>query len=137
MIPLIFIIISLALLAGFMVLTKYEAKSGVRYQAEYRTRIDRHVERIEFILAHVDLGEFLHNEVRHLISQTGHSIVHVSLIVVRAVERLLTRAIRHQHANEEVTAEPVASTREYVKTLSEFKEQLDATHPEISDINSK
>lgn len=131
---LIFILITLAFLAGFLALANREAHSGVRLYADYRSRFDKDVERIEFILAHIDLGAFLHGEIRHLASRIGHNVVHFSLLAVRAVERLLTRVIRHQHAKKEVDAIPVESAREYVKTLSEFKEQLDATHPEVRDI---
>ncbi len=132
---LIFTLITFVLLTGFFLLAGYEARSGVRYFADHRSRLDKHVERIEFILAHIDLGAFLRSEVRHFAGQVGHGIVHVSLVAVRSVEKLLTRVIRHQHAKNEVDAVPVESTREFVKTLSEFKEQLDATHPEVRDIS--
>ena len=132
---LISIVLTLALLVGFLILSDYETKKGVRYYADCRSRLDAHVERIEFIIAHIDLGTFLHGEVRHLASRIGHDIVHISLLAVRSVEKLLTRIIRHQHAQNETTSAPVESAREYVKTLSEFKEKLDATHPEVRDIN--
>jgi hypothetical protein len=136
MLPLVFIVVSFALLAGFVALAGYEAKKGVRFYADRRARLDSQVERIEFILAHIDLGAFIHNEVRGFVSRLGHDIVHVSLLSVRAVERLLTRVVRHQHAQKEADAAPVESTREYVKTLSDFKEHLEATRPEMPDIHS-
>lgn len=134
MASLVFIFITIALLGGFFALTSYEARRGVRLGASHRARLDGHVERIEFILAHIDLIAFVRDEVRHFISRIGHDSVHISLLVVRAVERLLTRVIRHQHAKRIIDAEPVESTREFVKTLSDFKEQLDATRPKIPDI---
>ena len=132
---LIFICITFALLAGFFVLVHYEARRGVRLGASYRARLDEHVERIEFILAHIDLATFLRDEARHFVSRIGHDSVHILLLVVRAVERLLTRVIRHQHAKRIIDAEPVENTREFVKTLSDFKEQLDATRPQMPDIH--
>ena len=135
MLPLIFILISFSLLAGFVMLTEHEAKRGTRLYAAERSRLDGQVERIEFILAHIDIGEVLYNEARHLMSRIGHDIVHFSLVAVRAVERGLTRVIRHQHAKKETDAVPVESTREFVKTLSDFKEHLEATRPPMPDIH--
>ncbi len=126
--------LSLALLVGFFVVTNYEARRGMRFFAPLRARLDEQVGQVEFILTHVNLGAFLHGEVHRGINRIGHDIVHISLFLVRATERLLTRVVRHQHARNDGDAAPRESTRDFVKTLSDFKEQLDATHPEISDI---
>ena len=115
-------------------LTKSEMRTGGRFFALERSRFDAHIERIEFIIAHVDLAAFARDEIRHAINSVGHAIVHFSLQVVRSVERLLTRLVRHLRVRHEDSAAPRESTREYVKTLSDFKDTLEATHPEISDI---
>ncbi len=130
---LIFIITTIALLIGFVVLADYEARRGVRLYASHRERLDRNVERIHFILAHINLGEFLGGEIRHLASRVGHDIVHFSLLLVRAVERLLTRLVRHMRTHPEMDQAPRETAREFVKTLSDFKGNLKGTHPEISD----
>lgn len=134
MIYLIFILITVALLVGFFALTDYEARHGIRFCVQYRGRLDRIVERTEFIIANVNLGEFIRDEIRHFISRVGHDIVHFSLIVVRAVERLLTSLVRRLRAQPEIDTAPRETAREFVKTLSDFKDNLKATHPEINDI---
>ncbi len=131
---LIFIFVSLALLGGFLVLTDYETRRGIRFFAQERARLDRNVERIEFVLAHVDLGVFLRDEVRRLAGRLGHDIAHISLQSVRATERLLTRLVMHLRSRHDINTTPRESTRAFVKTLSDFKSRLKATHPEISDI---
>lgn len=132
MTALILVGIALALLGGFFALTEYETSHGVRFFAERRTALDQHVERIEFILEHVDLGAFLRDEVRNLFGRLSHTVAHLSLQVVRAIERLLTRLVRYLRSKHEVDTAPGENVREFVKTLSEFKDGLNATHPEIS-----
>lgn len=131
---LIFVLITIALLAGFFALTSYEARLGMRFYAQYRDRLDRTVERIEFIIANVNLGEFLRDEVRHLIGRIGHDIVHFTLIAVRAVEHVLTNLVRRLRTHPEIDTAPRETAREFVKTLSDFKDGLNATHPEVRDI---
>ncbi len=133
---LIFILITLVLLVGFFVLTEYEARRGARFFAQGRARLDQNVERVEFVLAHVDLGAFLRDEIRRLAGRLSHDIAHLSLQSVRAAERLLTRLVRHLRVRHAVDAAPRESTREFVKTLSDFKGRLKATHPEIQEITA-
>lgn len=132
----IFILLTLALLAGFFFLTQYEERRGHRFFAEARTRLDRQVARVEFILAHVDLGAFLRDEVRRATSLAGHAIVHFSLQIVRAVERLLTRLVRHLRTQHPVETAPRESSRPFVKTLSDFKDRLKATRPEVPEVQT-
>lgn len=130
----VFILVSLLLLVGFFVLTSYETRRGVRFFVLQRERLDRIVERTEFIVENVNLGEFLRDEIHHLIGRFGHYIVHSSLIAVRAVERLLTNLVRRLRTHPIVDEAPRETAREFVKTLSDFKDSLNATHPEITDI---
>ncbi len=130
---LIFVLVSLGLLAGFFALTSYEARRDARFYASQRDRLDHTVERAIFVSEHVNFGEFLRDEVRHLTSRIGHSVAHVSLIVVRVVERLLTRLVRRMRANPEIDTAPRETAREFVKTLSDFKGNLKAEHPKISE----
>jgi hypothetical protein len=131
---LIFIALALALLVGFFSLTDHEARSGVRILAFYRGRLDHIVERIVFVFENVNLGAFLRDEIRHLAGRIGHDIVHFSLIIVRSIERLLTSLVRRLRNHPEIDTAPRETAREFVKTLSDFKGNLNATHPEISDI---
>lgn len=134
---LIFILVTLALLVGFFMLTGYEARRGVRFYAPLRARLDGTVARIEFIVTHVNFGEFIRDELRHLAGRIGHDVAHLSLLVVRAVERLLTRLVRHLRTHPEVDTAPRETAREFVKTLSDFKDGLKATHPDISAPTSR
>lgn len=131
---LIFILITLVLLGGFFALTRYEAEHGMRFFAPFRARLDQNVEHVEFILTHVDITTFLRNEIIHFAHRIGHDSVHLSLIVVRAVERSLTRLVRYFHTRRAEDTAPRESARAFVKTLADFKSNLKATHPEISDI---
>jgi len=133
---LIFIAIACALLGGFFALTDYEARRGTRYFAPQRARLDENVERIEFIWQHVDLGAFIRDEIRRLAGRLSHDIAHLSLQSVRAIERLLTRLVRYLRSKHAVDVGPRENVREFVKTLSDFKDQLKSTHPEALDIRS-
>lgn len=134
MVYLIFILLTLALLGGFFILTSHETVQGLRYYASLRERLDHHVSHIEFILNHVNLAAFVRDEVRHIAERIGHDSVHLSLIVVRAMERTLTRLVRYLRTRQAATVVPRESARAFVKTLADFKGSLKATHPEVSDI---
>ncbi|HVB19665.1 MAG TPA: hypothetical protein VNF51_00020 [Candidatus Paceibacterota bacterium] len=125
---------TLALLIGFLILTWYEEVHGARLFAPFRSRFDRDVGRIQFVLTHADFWAFLRDEMRHGARRIAHDIAHISLQAVRAVEHLLTRLVRHFRTRQVSTAAPRESARAFVKTLSEFKGGLEATRPEIPDI---
>ncbi len=128
---LVAILASLALLVAFLGLTAYEAARGVRFLAGFRAQLDTHVERAEFIVAHVDLAAFLREEVRRLSALVAHAVAHATLRAVRFAERLLTRAVRYLRMHGHVDGTPSReASREFVKTLADFKEQLEASHPE-------
>lgn len=131
MAPLIFILITFALLIGFFTLTLYETRNGVRFFASERARLDRNVERTEFILEHVDLGAFARDEVHRLAARVSHDVAHLSLQMVRVAERLLTRLVMYLRTRRAVDTAPRENVREFVKTLSDFKGSLNAVHPEV------
>ncbi len=131
---LIILLISLGFLVGFLVLTEYEMRRGVRVCSVQRQWIDEHAERAEFLFQHVDLSGFVRSEIERVVARVGHDLVHLSLQVVRAVERLLTRAVRYLRSRHATDEAPREQAREFVKTLADFKGSLKATHPEVSDI---
>lgn len=131
---LVFIGITLALLAGFFALTNYETRRGMRVFEAERAHLDRTVERVEFILQHVDLGAFLRDEIRRLIARLGHDIAHLSLQAVRSTERVLTRLVRHLRSRHTVDTTPRETARPFVKSLSDFKDRLKATRPEVPEL---
>ena len=131
---LIFLLVSLILLGGFFILTWYESRRGMRLFALSRARLDSNVARAEAIRTQVNLGAFLRDEIRHFAGRVGHDVVHSSLLAVRSIERGLTRLVRRLRTHPEVDPAPRETAREFVKVLSEFKGNLKATHPDISDI---
>ena len=132
---LLFIFASLLLLGGFFALTEYEARRGARVFAESRSRLDRRVARIEFILEHVDFAAFTRDETRRIASRVGHDIAHFTLQTVRAAERLLTRLVRDLRARHSIDVTPRETARPFVQSLSDFKDRLKATRPNIPDVH--
>ena len=133
MAPIIFILITPLLLIGFFALTSYEARRGVRFFASERARLDHTIEHIHSVLSRTNFSAFLRDEVRRIIALVSHAIVHLSLQTVRATERLLTRVVRYLRSRHAADTAPRENVREFVKTLSDFKGKLKATHPEIPD----
>jgi hypothetical protein len=131
---LVFILGTIALLAGFFALTYYESRRGVRVFAGDRARLDALVARMAFILEHVDLGAFLRDEIRRLLGRIGHDIAHLSLQAVRATERVLTRLVRYLRTRHEVDITPRETARPFVKSLSDFKDRLKAARPEVEEV---
>lgn len=104
---LIAIVASLILLVGFLTLTSFESSHGVRLMGGLRRRLDRKVGQASFILAHVDLGAFARDAVRNGVERVLHDIAHASLLVVRFIERMLTRFVRKLRGRtEEVPERP-------------------------------
>lgn len=131
---LIFILITLALLIGFFVLSEYETRRGMRLFARARTHLDENIERVEFVLTHVNLGAFVREEMRHIVHRIAHDIAHLSLQAVRFIERFLTHTVQYLRSRHAVDVMPHENAREFVKTLSDFKNKLSETPPEIPDI---
>lgn len=129
---LIFLLVTITLLVGFFVLVQYENKRGSRFLEEKRRRLDTIVVRTQFIVTHVDFAAFAREEIRRTGNRVGQIIVYLSLRAVRAVERFLTRLVRALRKRDADDSVPHETAREFVKTLSDFKNGLEATHPDIS-----
>lgn len=121
----IFIPITLALLAAFVLLTLVEGKTGTRMFARSRDSFDARVARAGFVLRHVDWGAFLNDVARAGFERALHDIAHGTLIAVRFIERVLTRVVRYLRMRRErllpqASLEPKASrvtqTVTYLKT---------------------
>lgn len=137
MVYLILILTSIALLVGFWILTRREAASGVRVLESHRAKLDRQIARIVFIINHVDFAAFLREESRRAAGLLGHTAAYLSLQIVRAAERLLTRVVRKLRTEHAVEPRPVGETREFVKTLSDFKGRLKDTMPEMAPVQEQ
>lgn len=124
------LLLALALAGGFVALAEYEARRGARFFPARRAQLDAYVARLEFIWAHVDLPAFIRDEARRLAGQASHMVAAHTLAAVRAVERELTRAVRYLRTRHGIEPRPQGNAREFVKTLSDFKDRLKATRPE-------
>jgi hypothetical protein len=131
---LILILAAIVLLLGFVFALQYEASHGVRFFAPRRAALDEAVLRVRFVVTHVDLAAFLAEETRRIAAIAGHAIVTTTLQAVRATERFLTRMVRHLRARTEGVDTPTESSREFVKTLSDFKETLKTSYPGAPEI---
>lgn len=135
MAPLIFLLGTLALLGAFALLMSWEAARGTRFFAGTRYTLDTKVEHLRFIYEHVDFNAFVAEETKALMLRLGHFVAYLSLQSVRAVERLLTRTVRHLRTK--VTTDggvPRATERPFVQALGEFKEELKATRPPMPEL---
>lgn len=131
---LIFILIAIVVLVGFFILSDYETRRGMRIFALQRERLDASVGQIEFVLANVDIAAFLREEFNIIVQKIMHDTARISLTVVRAIERFLTRIVRRLRMEHNIDTGPRENAREFVKTLSDFKDQLKEVPPEIPDI---
>ncbi len=92
---LLIILAPLALLLVFMALVTYEEHTGRRLVlAGRRYMFDRNVERMSFVVRHVDWGAFMHDLTRSGLDRLLHDIAHNVLIGVRFAERELTHVVR-------------------------------------------
>ncbi len=134
MVALASVLASITVLGGFLLLTRLEAHRGVRLFERTRVWLDTEVRRLTFIITHVDFESFTREQVRTLLIHLAHDTVHVSLLSVRAVERLLSRMVKQlriRHGIETVTA---TTPRAFVKTMSDFKRELSSSQPPVPEI---
>ncbi len=130
---LIAVVLSVALFGGFLALLAWEQKRGMRLVAIRRAAFDTRVEQVTLVLTHSDLVPSLETEVRAFGQWFIHEVAHFSLMVVREVERVLTRLVKYLRTRQ--SAAPVAPlgepTRAFVKTLRGFKAELRASTASI------
>jgi len=131
MTTLILILAAITLAVGFGITVSYETRTGARFFNRYRTQLDTRIDRVTFILTHIDFAAFIREEGTRFIARMSHDSVHLVLQLVRAVERLLTRMVRTLRTRREMREEvPRKTSRAFVKTLSEFKDDLASNRPE-------
>ena len=129
-----FIIITLVLLASYLGTLVLEARRQSRFLETYRARLDQLALRTSFIARHVDFNSFAREEAVHLARQGVHLLARRVLLLVRSTERLLTRLVRHLRLHTDIARPEGASARSFVRTLSEFKGQLEASRPEMPEV---
>lgn len=121
---LVALVVSLALLAGFLAATNYERRRGARYFEVHRARLDAHIARLAFIATHVDYPAFLRDTSRELAERSVHALASASLIFVRFVERLLTRAVKYLRGRRQTPPPKGENASAFVNTLADFKSGL-------------
>jgi len=124
MIYLTLVIISVALCALFLFLTAHEARTGTRLLRQKREQLDVHASRVFFIIAHVDLAAFMRDLVREVGKRLAHDTAHLSLVFVRATERLLTRLVRALRTHKAESATTSTSASPFVRSMSDLKQKL-------------
>lgn len=108
MLLIILVALSLTLFGGFLLLTAFETGRG-RVGGSVRTRLDKHAARVAFIISHVDWSAFVKHLIRASAERIAHDVAHTSLLVIRFLERMLTRlvrALRERRAGIVVTPVP-------------------------------
>ena len=95
MIYLLLILASIALFAAFLSLTIVAARTGTRVLAPIRTKLDKNVSRVSFVLTHVRWGSFISQLIQGFFERVLHDVAHVTLILVRFVERQLSNVVRY------------------------------------------
>ncbi len=124
----------LLLWAAFLGVTVYEKRRGARFFERVRAGLDKRVNRLLFIMEHVDFNSFIKEQARLISLKLAHDIAHLSLLVVRSSERLLTRLVKNLRSRHEV---PVVegAPRAFVKAMTDFKQQLSTTRPSLPDLS--
>lgn len=90
---LISILAATALFFGFLLLTVYESRRGVRFFAAFRYKLDTRVARTQFLIEHIDWGAFTAHLTRTSLNTVAHDVAHGTLMIVRSAERNLTQAV--------------------------------------------
>lgn len=101
---LIILLVSLVLFIGFLVLTAFEKKRGLRVAGMLRNKLDVRTSRAAFVVSHVDWGAFLKHLLGTVLERVLHDVAHVVLRIVRTMERLLTRTVKALRERRGITA---------------------------------
>ena len=117
---------SFVLFFGFLALTAIEAKRGARFLAPVRSSLDAKVSRAAGALKHVDFSAFLWHLGKDVGGRLIHDVAHILLIVVRSVERFLTRIVKYLRAkvHAPTATPPEGRTSAFIETISYFKKTL-------------
>ncbi len=123
---LITILASLLLLTGFVTWSWLETRQGFRVLAGPRRKLDGKVARAAFVIQHIDWQAFFAHLLRSTVERIAHDVVHMTLILVRATERMLTRNIRTLRERVDASAEdvPPVEGSQLIATLVRFRKSL-------------
>lgn len=125
MTSLVAVVASVLLLAGFLVLTVYETRTGTRVFGALRTRLDDRVARAAFIFRHVDITAFISQVIKDAVVHGAHYVAHITLMGVRAAERELARLVRYLRGRRAAAPSAVAAPASaFIETMAYFKHTL-------------
>lgn len=120
---LIAIALSLIAFGGFLLVTAFEQDRGIRIFRRQREQLDERAARLSFVVTHVDWSAFLAHLTKEGLERLLHDVAHTSLMIVRMLERELTRAVRAIRARRGLGLEdsrerpsPVTRTMRYLRT---------------------
>ena len=82
------------LLGGFILLASFERKKGARVLAPLRARLDVYAKDFARVVRTIDMNALAYTKMQALLMHLVHEAAHGTLIVVRALERTLTSAVR-------------------------------------------
>jgi hypothetical protein len=123
---LITILASLLLLMVFVAWSWFETRSGFRVLAGPRRKLDSQVARATFVIQHIDWRAFFAHVITSTAERIAHDAVHAILVLVRAVERMLTRNIRTLRERVAASAADEAPVEgsQLIATLIRFRKSL-------------
>lgn len=126
---------SLLLLASFLLFSSLETRYGFRVLSGPRKRFDRQVARVTYVAQHIDWGGFIAHIVKTMAERVAHDLVHTSLLIVRAVERILTRLIRvlRERVASRVSDEPPVEGSQLIATIIRFRKSFRREQPPTQD----
>jgi hypothetical protein len=129
---LIFILVALVLFAGFLLVTAHESRRGKRYAAETRASLDAAVDEFTYALSHTDVPTYVKSLVHALVARIAHDAAHAGLLLVRFLERLLTKAVRALRAERVhlIEAEKAREASAFVTQMKDFKDELRSARAE-------
>lgn len=121
------IVVSLILFFGFLLLVRIETGKGTRVLGGFRERLDVRATRLAFVIRHVDWAAFLNHIVRSVSARVAHDLAHATLVVVRVLERMLTRFVKYLRSGGQQVAQVAHVTQKRKFSLRESLKQFRST----------
>lgn len=119
-------IITFAVVLLFVAVLLVERTRQRRFFPTVRARFDARVERTVYIIEHIDWGAFFGHVLKLSLEKIAHDIVHGILLMVRTIERSLTRAIRVLRERLAYRSESSHASEgfELTKTIQRFRKNM-------------
>lgn len=119
-------VITFAAVLLFVVILVIERTRERKFFPTIRARFDSRVERTIYIVEHIDWGAFFGHVLKLSLEKIAHDVVHGVLLVVRTIERSLTRAIRVLRERLAYRSDSSQATEgfELTKTIQRFRKNM-------------